>query len=90
MGSATGDRILWRCRRGMKELDLLLERFAREHYEDAPANRKRAFERLLDLPDPVLVALLLGPPAPSSTAALPPDDRDLAELVALVATPRRR
>ncbi|MGH8260259.1 MAG: succinate dehydrogenase assembly factor 2, partial [Steroidobacteraceae bacterium] len=25
-------RLLWRCRRGMKELDLLLERFAREDY----------------------------------------------------------
>ena len=26
-------RLLWRCRRGMKELDILLERFAREQYE---------------------------------------------------------
>ncbi len=90
MGSAAGDRLLWRCRRGMKELDLLLERFVREHYPDAPANQKRAFERLLDLPDPALAALLLGPPAPSGTADPLFADRDLAELVALVAAPRRR
>jgi antitoxin CptB len=36
-------RLLWRCRRGMKELDVLLERFARERYEAAPPEQKRAF-----------------------------------------------
>jgi succinate dehydrogenase flavin-adding protein (antitoxin of CptAB toxin-antitoxin module) len=44
----------------MKELDLLLERFAREHYAAASAEQRRAFERLLELPDPLLLSYLLG------------------------------
>ncbi len=87
METSAGGPILWRCRRGMKELDLLLERFAREQYAGAPGSRRRAFERLLDLPDPVLAELLLGPPGlPAALSA----DLDLAEVVALVATPGHR
>lgn len=59
-----GDPVLWRCRRGMKELDLLLERFARERYRSASPEHRRAFERLLELPDPLLVDLLLAPASP--------------------------
>lgn len=91
---ARADRILWRCRRGMKELDLLLERFARERYRTAPPERQRAFERLLDLPDPLLVELLLGPAAlPAGTAAgagAVSVDPELATIAALVAGPGRR
>jgi succinate dehydrogenase flavin-adding protein (antitoxin of CptAB toxin-antitoxin module) len=67
---AVRDPILWRCRRGMRELDVLLERFAREHYRSASPAHRRAFERLLELPDPVLVdLLLLAPPGLSAYAA---------------------
>ena len=58
-------RLLWRCRRGMKELDLLLERFARERYEGASAEDKRAFAQLLDLPDPDIAAYVLGHATPT-------------------------
>jgi antitoxin CptB len=76
----------WRCRRGMKELDLLLERFLENQYDHAPRERQRAFERLLTLPDPRLAELLLGPqPVPSWTGASGPADAHLAEVVALVA-----
>jgi antitoxin CptB len=68
----------WRCRRGMKELDLLLERFLEVHYDRLPAERQRVFEGLLTLPDPVLAELLLGPSAG-------PSDAQLAEVLALVA-----
>ena len=51
----------WRCRRGMKELDLLLERFLQSGYDHAPPERQRAFEHLLTLPDPLIAELLLGP-----------------------------
>jgi antitoxin CptB len=53
-------RVLWRCRRGMKELDLLLERFARTQLGSATPAERRGFERLLSLPDPVLARYLLG------------------------------
>jgi succinate dehydrogenase flavin-adding protein (antitoxin of CptAB toxin-antitoxin module) len=51
----------------MKELDLLLERFAREELPGAPAGEWQAFAELLRLPDPLLAGYLLGgwvPPQP--------------------------
>ena len=80
-------RLLWRCRRGLKELDLLLERFARERAANVSPGLQSAFERLLELPDPVLVELLLGPA--ECTPAFPADP-DLEEVAALVAAPGRR
>jgi len=53
-------RLLWRCRRGLKELDLLLERFARGRLPGAPRALRERFARLLELPDPVLAQYLLG------------------------------
>jgi len=53
-------RLRWRCRRGMRELDVLLERYLDERWPTAPAGRRAAFRALLELPDPELAALLLG------------------------------
>ena len=64
-------RLLWRCRRGMKELDVLLERFARGVLPTASAEQRTVFARFLELPDPVLVDYLLGegvPPEPELVA----------------------
>ena len=33
----------WRCRRGMRELDVLLERYLRERYPSAPAAEQQAY-----------------------------------------------
>ena len=57
-------RLRWRCRRGMKELDVLLERFARRHLAAAPLAERRALEELLSLPDPDLAGYLLGAEVP--------------------------
>jgi antitoxin CptB len=61
---ATAGRLAWRCRRGMKELDLLLTRYLRESWPAADAAEKAAFERLLELPDPVLADYVFGRDAP--------------------------
>ena len=45
-------RLKWRCRRGMKELDLLLLRWLERGWPRADAERRRAFEWLLEQPDP--------------------------------------
>jgi antitoxin CptB len=37
---------------GMRELDVLLERYLRERYPSAPAAEQQAFERCSTLPDP--------------------------------------
>jgi antitoxin CptB len=54
------NRLRWRCRRGMRELDVLLERYLVDRWPTAPAERQAAFRALLELPDPELAALLLG------------------------------
>jgi antitoxin CptB len=54
------NRLRWRCRRGMRELDVLLERYLADRWPSAPAERRAAFRALLELPDPDLAALLLG------------------------------
>jgi antitoxin CptB len=55
----------WRCRRGMKELDVLLERFAQQVLPLASQADCRVFAELLALPDPLLAGYLLRaePPA---------------------------
>jgi antitoxin CptB len=53
-------RLRWRCRRGMKELDLLLLCYLRERWPAASPAEKVQFELFLDLPDPDLVAYLLA------------------------------
>jgi antitoxin CptB len=70
-------RLLWRCRRGMKELDVLLERFARRELPEASAEQRQTLTRFLDLPDPVLIEYLLG-------QSIPPDP-ELASLVHRIA-----
>ena len=53
-------QLRWRCRRGMKELDLLLLRYVEQEYLDSGTESKRAFRRLLSMPDPEILNLLTG------------------------------
>jgi antitoxin CptB len=63
-------RLLWRCRRGTKELDVLLERYAAAGLPSAAEQERAAFVRLLTLPDPLLTDYLLnGLPAPAGVLA---------------------
>lgn len=50
----------WRLRRGMKELDIVLERFHQVEYPRIPAEARRAFIELLDCEDDDLWAWLTG------------------------------
>ncbi|MGH8279805.1 MAG: succinate dehydrogenase assembly factor 2 [Gammaproteobacteria bacterium] len=63
-------RLRWQCRRGAKELDLVLEEYLRDVYPGAPAAAQRAFAALLDLPDPVLLAYLMGHEQPADPEQL--------------------
>jgi antitoxin CptB len=47
-------KLQWRCRRGTKELDVLLQRYLLQGYAAATPSEQRAFEMLLDQPDPDL------------------------------------
>ena len=53
-------KLLWRCRRGMKELDVLMQRYVEEKYFQSTDKQKAAFEQLLQMQDPDLYGLILG------------------------------
>jgi len=56
-------KIKWRCRRGVKELDIVLCNYVEKYIENEKINEKvltTAFQELLELEDPILYALLLG------------------------------
>ena len=53
-------RLRWRCRRGMRELDMLLLNYVDTRYGVADATEQSAFRRLLTTPDPDILALLTG------------------------------
>lgn len=55
----TDPKLRWQCRRGMRELDVLLTRYLDTAYESATDAEKAAFETLLSLPDPDLAGYLL-------------------------------
>jgi antitoxin CptB len=58
-------RLGWRCRRGMRELDVVLQRYLEARYSDAPVTEQAAFEALLELQDPQLFAYLTGRDSPT-------------------------
>jgi antitoxin CptB len=50
----------WRCRRGMLELDILLNTYLDRSYETMSQQDDTVFTAVLDYPDQVLLDLLLG------------------------------
>lgn len=58
-------RLKWRCRRGMKELDVLLEHYINHGYDGASSAEQAAFADLLELPDPLLLDYLTGRSTPA-------------------------
>ncbi|HUE09571.1 MAG TPA: succinate dehydrogenase assembly factor 2 [Steroidobacteraceae bacterium] len=57
-------KLRWRCRRGMKELDVLLTRYVEERFRDAPLAHQAAFRELLESQDTVIYAYCLGQERP--------------------------
>jgi antitoxin CptB len=53
-------RLRWHCRRGMRELDVLLTRYLERTYASTSPDERAAFVQLLDLPDPDLFGYLVG------------------------------
>ncbi|MEM1080590.1 MAG: succinate dehydrogenase assembly factor 2 [Pseudomonadota bacterium] len=66
-------QLRWRCRRGMRELDVLFTRWLEQNYPSASPEQQRAFEQLLDCEDDVLWAWVTG--------RLEPDRRELQQLI---------
>jgi len=69
-------RIRWHCRRGLLELDLVLNRFLESRYRQLTSDQKGALSRLLDLPDNDLWDLVIG--------RAETDDAGCAEIVGML------
>ena len=62
----TASNILWRCRRGILEMDLLLRQFVERHFDSMTEEQKADFDRLLDEADLDIMDWIMGRrPAPS-------------------------
>jgi antitoxin CptB len=54
------DRIRWHCRRGLLELDLILERFVKRHLDALDAHQTEVFKKLLAYEDNDLLDMVMG------------------------------
>ncbi|RUM94871.1 MAG: succinate dehydrogenase assembly factor 2 [Thiothrix sp.] len=59
------DQILWRCRRGMLELDLLLRSYMNQKFDQLSEEDRARFITLLDYPDQTLLEILMGRQVPA-------------------------
>ena len=66
-------RMRWHCRRGMRELDVLLTRYFEEVYPSATLQQQQAFADILDLQDPLIMAYVIGKQTP--------DSKDIADVI---------
>ena len=69
-------KLVWRCRRGTRELDRMTRYYLDHHYDGADAAHRRAFEDLLELSDPQLHGVLVG-----TVRATDPLVDDIARLI---------
>ena len=53
-------KLRWHCRRGAKELDVVLTKYLENQYPNTDSTSKNAFKRLLKIEDPELLSLVMG------------------------------
>jgi antitoxin CptB len=73
-------KLKWRCRRGLLENDLFIERFFRRHEETITTRQAEGLSALMDLSDNDLLDLLLARREPQD-ALDRPDVRDVLSLL---------
>ena len=76
------NRLKWRCRRGLLENDILIERFWRRYEGSLTRRQATGLEALLELPDNDLLDLLLGRRAPTGELDRP----EVNEVLSLLRT----
>jgi len=71
LSAAELGKLRWRCRRGLLENDLFIERFFADHSEQITPRLAHAVEALMELADNDLLDLLLRRREPEGPLALP-------------------
>ncbi len=69
--STSTAQLRWRCRRGTREMDLLLLRFLEQDYPHLDAREQSLFGALLNEADPDLYAWITGQSEPAKPDYLP-------------------
>ncbi len=77
-------KLKWRCRRGLLENDLLLERFFMRHEADITESQAEGLRALMELADNDLLDLLLGRNEPDSDL----DRAEVREVLRLLRRPQ--
>jgi antitoxin CptB len=62
---ASLERVRWRCRRGLLELDIVLGRFVLQQYAAMNNQQRVIFDELLDMPDTELWDVITGKREPT-------------------------
>lgn len=75
------NQLYWRCRRGMLELDYLLQNYLNKHYESFTRTDSAVFQQLLDTPDALLLEYLMG-----RTVPVDPEVRDVIQKIRAAVT----
>ncbi len=65
------ERLRWRSRRGLLEMDLILQRFLDQHLTRLSEIEVRAYDALLQLPDNDFLDLAMGRRGPDDVELLP-------------------
>jgi|TARA_B100001758_G_C18403956_1_gene610796 antitoxin CptB len=73
-------RILWRCRRGIKEMDIVLQDFIKDSYDELNNENKSAFSKLLEEQDLDILNWVLGKDKP--------EDKTLIEIIKKIRSSR--
>jgi antitoxin CptB len=73
-------KLKWRCRRGLLENDLFIERFFKEHDGTLTVQQARGLHALMDLADNDLLDLLLRRKEPEAELDLPEVQQVLAQM----------
>jgi antitoxin CptB len=79
-------KLRWRCRRGLLENDLFIERFFDKHQETLTTRQAAGLETLMDLADNDLLDLLLRRKEPEGVPELS-DTPAVREVLALLRNP---
>lgn len=61
-------KLHWKCRRGMKEMDILFEHYLYEHYQKTDEVHQQAFEAMCDMQDPTIADYLFERSQPEQVA----------------------
>jgi len=57
-------RLIWHCRRGIREMDILLQNYLETHYDGASSEEQNVFEELLEESDLDIFSWIMQKTAP--------------------------